>query len=70
MSAIEQAAERVGETWDEYAALDLGPKMTCAEVEALAALFEAIGQSELASALIEGHAEEDDEGDMHYEGAA
>lgn len=56
------------EVWDDYTVADLGPHLTCNEAEALAALCRAAGRDGRADALIAGHATDDDEGDMHYEG--
>lgn len=70
MIDTEQAVSGLVETWDDYTVMDLGPHLTCAEANALALLFEALGLDDLAVALIEGHSEDDDEGDLHYRGAA
>lgn len=45
---------------------DLGPHLTCTEADALANLLNAAGRPDLAEALSEGHAAEDDAGDAHY----
>jgi hypothetical protein len=55
--------------WDDGAlASDLGTQLTCTEVEALCALFEASGDQEAAQMWREAHAAGDDEGDDHYVG--
>ncbi|AVJ50824.1 hypothetical protein SEA_KALNOKY_83 [Mycobacterium phage Kalnoky] len=54
------------EVWgDGYLASDLGEKLTCTEVEALASLLLSLGAGEAAARWIEYHAEGDDCGDMH-----
>lgn len=52
--------------WDGDTAYDLGPHLTCSETEALAELFRAAGEDDLAEALMEGHSTADDEGDAHF----
>lgn len=44
----------------------LGPHLTCFEAEAIADLLTALGHPDEADALIEGHASEEEAGDMHY----
>lgn len=56
------------EVWDDYTFADIGPHLTCNEAEALAHLMRAAGREDRATALIDGHATEDDEGDMHWKG--
>lgn len=48
-----------------YLACDVGTKLTCIEVEALAALFRALGAPGSAEEWVECHAEGDDCGDLH-----
>ena len=48
------------------AAGDVGPKLTCSEVEALAIILRAAGSTQAAEAWLDGHAVGDDDGDMHY----
>ena len=51
---------------------DLGPRLTCSETEAWINLYVAFGKSTdrlgqgHAEALLRGHVEEDDEGDLHW----
>jgi hypothetical protein len=40
--------------------------MTCFEAEATANVLRALGYEDMATLVIEDHAEEDDEGDEHY----
>lgn len=49
-----------------YTLADIGPHLTCGEADTIANLFRAFGYDGDADALIEGHAEEDEEGDAHY----
>lgn len=48
-----------------YLASDVGDKLSCIEVEALAALLRALGDPGAAEEWIEYHAEGDDCGDLH-----
>jgi len=60
------ALEWFCERWsDEMLAFDLGPKITCVELEALAELLETEGHPEAAQLWRRAHGEGDDEGDMH-----
>lgn len=43
---------------------DLGPHLTCTECEAFAEFLEAFGHEDAATSLREGHALDDDEGDL------
>ena len=52
--------------WETLA--NIGPTLTCTEVDALADFLRAHGQDESATVLIDAHAEADDEGDEHYAG--
>lgn len=68
--SIETAARNLT---DMYAAsgvcYDVGPGMTCAELDALAKLFVAVGNSDLAAEWVRSHAEEsesEEEGDSHF----
>lgn len=57
---------------DVFAALDpdmwthTAPHLTCTEVEALAAVFEAIGLNEHARYMLAVHRDSDAPGDMHH----
>lgn len=59
-AAADVAALRA-DVWD-----DVGPALTCREVEVLADLFREAGAGNTARALILGHARGDDEDDQHY----
>ncbi|TFD11527.1 hypothetical protein E3T26_12670 [Cryobacterium sp. TMT1-21] len=45
---------------------DVGPRMSCTEVDALAGLLRASGADTAADTWVSAHAEEDQEGDSHY----
>lgn len=45
---------------------DVGPRMTCTEVEALAGMLHAVGADAAADTWIEAHAVEDEDGDAHF----
>jgi hypothetical protein len=64
------AVETFLEVWtrDPSLAYDVGPRLACGEVDALAELLTELGRPDAAEAWIEGHAVEDDEGDRHYRG--
>lgn len=47
---------------------DLGERLTCTEVEALAELLTALGAPEAAAVWLEAHADGDDPDDAHYRG--
>ncbi|ERB55308.1 hypothetical protein N806_29675 [Rhodococcus sp. P27] len=59
------ALERFLDTMSGDTAYDIGPNLTCPEVEAVADLFLANDRADDAKAWIEAHAEVDDCGDMH-----
>ena len=46
-------------------AQDIGPRLTCGEVEALSEMLRAVGATAAADYWIEAHAATDDEGDSH-----
>lgn len=48
----------------------VGPRLTCTEVEALAGMLRTIGAGHAADRWVTAHAVGDEEGDVHYEGAA
>jgi hypothetical protein len=50
-------------------AFEVGPRMTCTEVDALAGMLRAVGADAAAATWIEGHAADDDEGDAHFQAA-
>lgn len=52
------------ETFDYMTLNDIGPHLSCIECEAMAILFEVHSLGGAAKALREGHAAEDEEGDM------
>lgn len=52
---------------DGLLAFQVGPRMTCTEVDALAGMLRAVGADAAAATWIEGHAAEDDEGDAHFQ---
>ena len=45
---------------------DVGPRMSCAEVDALAGMFRAVGADTAADTWVAAHAAEDHEGDSHH----
>ncbi|WP_435111922.1 hypothetical protein [Nocardiopsis synnemataformans] len=49
---------------------ELGPRLQCEEVKALATLLTAAGEPDSARVWEDFHAEQDDAGDSHYRGAA
>jgi hypothetical protein len=51
---------------DAQLVLDLGPKLTCEECGALAALLRAHALTDAAAVLEASHADGDDVGDEHY----
>jgi hypothetical protein len=58
---------------DDMTAADIGPRLTCREADALAALLRATGSplgSEAAQRWIDGHRVGDEAGDSHYEEGA
>ena len=62
----EEAIDALLSVWSDYTMADIGPHLTCNETDALAAFLSTTGRTDMAEALIEGHAEADDEGDAHY----
>lgn len=73
-AALEQL-DTLGETLargivgEGYTADDVGPKLTCGEVEDVAETLRGLGQSEAADRLIAGHGVTDEADDRHYVGA-
>ena len=49
-------------------AADIAPQLSCIEVEALAGLLRALGESATADIWIREHATADEIGDAHYQG--
>jgi hypothetical protein len=47
-------------------AFEVGPRMTCTEVDALAGILRAVGADAAAATWLEGHSIEDEEGDAHF----
>ena len=66
MTIADEVATGFVAAFDGYVADDVGTSLNCGEVEALAALLEALGHPDLAQAWIDAHADGDDEGDFHY----
>jgi hypothetical protein len=62
-AALEDFTQAFG---DGYAVSDIGTALTCTEADALAALLRELGKPDAATALIDSHAEGDDEGDAHF----
>ena len=46
---------------------DVGPRMSCTEVDALAGMLRAVGADTAADTWVSAHAEEDQEGDSHHQ---
>ncbi|MDJ0324376.1 hypothetical protein QMG61_11445 [Cryobacterium sp. PH31-AA6] len=46
---------------------DVGPRMTCTEVDALAGMHRAVGADTAANTWVTAHAAEDHEGDDHHQ---
>ncbi|WP_104081087.1 hypothetical protein [Cryobacterium sp. Y11] len=46
---------------------DVGPRMSCTEVDALAGMLRAVGADTAAATWIDAHAAADDEGDSHFQ---
>lgn len=62
----ESQADDFIKVWgDDHLAVDIGTKLTCNEVETLAAMLAGLGASEEAETWISAHAEGDDCGDTH-----
>jgi hypothetical protein len=65
---VHGAARHFAETWAElFTALpdDYGCEMNCAEANAAAGLYRALGDDSTAAAIISAHAEHDQDGDQH-----
>ena len=46
---------------------DVGPRMSCTEVDALAGILRTVGADTAADTWVSAHAEEDQEGDSHHQ---
>jgi hypothetical protein len=46
---------------------DVGPRMSCTEVDALAGMLRALGADTAANTWVTAHAAEDQEGDAHHQ---
>lgn len=65
-ASLQEALDSFVEEWGGgHLACDLGTKLTCGEVEALAAVFKELGDSDSAQCWIREHAFGDDCGDRH-----
>lgn len=63
------AAETLAANIDRYTAYDVGPHMTCNELDALARLLYVLGETGTAAAMIQSHIDNEDENedtDLHY----
>ena len=64
---LDAALEEFAQVWsDPYLYDDIGTALACREADALASVLRELGKPDAADALIEAHAEGDDEGDDHY----
>jgi hypothetical protein len=54
------------DTFGAYTACDVGPALTCTEVDALYDLLTAMDSPDLAEMWVDGHAEGDEPDDLHY----
>ena len=61
------AARFIGVFADADFAGDVGPRMSCTEVDALAGMLRAVGADTAADTWVSAHAEEDQEGDSHHQ---
>lgn len=62
---IERLSELI-DAWGPMTCGDIGPHLTCYEMEVLEDLFTSAGATAQAKYLHEGHAFEDDEDDSHF----
>lgn len=51
----------------EDMAFDVGPRLTCGELDTLVAVFALSGHEDAAIAWVKGHSIEEEEGDSHYD---
>lgn len=66
LASLQHALDSFREVWGSgYLACDLGTKLTCSEVEALAALLKELGDVGSAECWIRDHSFGDDCGDVH-----
>lgn len=66
MTIPETTAATFAGAFSQHLADEVATTLSCSEVEALAELLSALGRHDLGAAWIGAHAEQDDEGDMHY----
>lgn len=67
------AAEHFADVWAELMAAlpdDYGCEMNCAEANAAADLYRALGDDATAASIIAAHGDHDVEGDQHWHGTA
>lgn len=70
-TAIAKAAEHFANVWAELLTSlpdSYGCEMNCAEANAAADLYRALGDEATAALVLAAHAEHDEEGDEHYHG--
>jgi len=70
---VTKAVKHFTGTWAELMASlpdDYGCEMTCAEANAAAGLYRALGDDTTAALIITAHGDHDEEGDQHWHGAA
>lgn len=65
VEALEEL-HRIGEGWNN-GLIDFFEGMSCSEVEAIADVFRAIGDTKTAISVIDAHAEGDQEDDEHWD---
>ena len=71
-AAIPPEVRHFAETWAELLTSlpdNYECHMTCAEANAAADLYRALGDDDTAAAILGAHADHDEEGDQHYHGA-
>ncbi|MFC4245074.1 hypothetical protein ACFOYW_17030 [Gryllotalpicola reticulitermitis] len=62
-----ETAEALAILGNIQTAHDVGPRLTCSEVEALAVILRALGAPEAAARWLDGHAVDDEVDELHYE---
>jgi hypothetical protein len=71
--AIAEAAGHFADVWAELLLSlpdDYGCEMNCAEANAVADLYRALGDDATAASVIAAHGDHDVEGDQHWHGAS
>lgn len=70
VESLAQAVDVLAQTFDSYVAYDVGPRLTCSELDSLATVFAVAGHTHVAETWVMAHGAEDEVEDRHEDIAA